>query len=78
MLGLYDVLLNISHTYQTHLLSYYVFELANNFHTYYANNRILDPQNIERTKARLCMVKLVRIVFKISLDLLGITTLEKM
>ena len=38
LIGLYDILLAISHTHQTHLLSYYAFELANEFHNYYANN----------------------------------------
>lgn len=78
MVLLFDVLVNISRSYQTHLLSYYSFELATAFHNYYTNNRILDPANIEQTKTRLVMVHLVRQTLEICLDLLGLSKPEKM
>ncbi|MCK4651444.1 arginine--tRNA ligase [Candidatus Babeliales bacterium] len=78
LIGLDDVLCNISQSYQTHLLSYYVYEMVHSFHNYYTNNRIINVQNVELTKSRLLLVFLVRMVLQISFDLLGISKLEKM
>lgn len=73
-----DILQCIGTTYQTHLLSYYALELAHKFHNYYANNRIIDLQNIELSKSRLFLVVILRNILGINLDLLGISKPEKM
>ncbi len=78
MMFLFDVLINISHTYQTHVLSYYTWELANAFHTYYTNNRVIDPADEQTTKLRLLMVSLVKDSLEICLDLLGLSKPERM
>ncbi|MBD3273628.1 arginine--tRNA ligase, partial [Candidatus Dependentiae bacterium] len=78
MVSLQDILLVIENNYQTHLLSYYMIELANSFHTYYANNRIVDIDNINLSKARLFVLSLLRLILGLGLDLLEIDKPESM
>jgi arginyl-tRNA synthetase len=76
--SLSDVLQSIAATNQTHLIAYYAWELAHTFHNYYANNRILDPADAQRSSLRLGLVKLVRQTLALTLDLLGVSKPEKM
>ncbi len=78
MMHLFDVLVNIAQTYQTHVLSYYTWELANAFHNFYSNNRIIDPADEQTTKVRLFMVSLVKDTLETCLDLLGLSKPERM
>ncbi|MFH1462001.1 MAG: arginine--tRNA ligase [bacterium] len=78
IISLQDVLSIIESSYQTHLLSYYMFELANFFHAYYANNRIVDSENIELSKMRLFILSLVRSTLGLGLSLLEISRLDRM
>lgn len=74
IISLQELLVNIQHNYQVHLLTYYIIELANLFHSYYAANRVLDRELIAQSRARLAMIILLRRTFKTVLDLLGIST----
>lgn len=76
--ALKNLLENISTNYQTHLLTYYVLELAQAFHSYYAKNRIIDPEHIEQSRGRLYMVELVRNTIETVLKLLEISRPQKM
>lgn len=78
IISLQDILNTISTSYQTHLLSYYMIELANFFHTYYANSRIVDADNIQLSKARLFILFLIRSSLGLGLELLGLSRLERM
>jgi arginyl-tRNA synthetase len=78
IMSLCDVLLNIAQTYQTHILSYYTWELAHAFHNFYTNNRVIDPADEQTTKMRLFMVSLVKDTLEICLDLLGLSKPERM
>jgi arginyl-tRNA synthetase len=78
IVNLKELLEHISHNYQTHLLTYYVLELATLFHKYYAQNRIIDNDNITRSRGRLCIVKLLHGTLSTCFDLLGISKPEKM
>ncbi len=78
MAVLKDLLENISHNYQTHLLTYYIIELANLFHHYYSHNRVIDLDNIEKSRARLLLVKTLKETFETVLTLLGISKPERM
>jgi len=73
-----DILKIIETSYQTHLLAYYAWELANSFHTYYANHRIVDTNQPEITKMRLLLAMLVQNTLHINLNLLGVSAPEKM
>lgn len=76
--SLKNILENISTNYQTHLLTYYVLELAQAFHGYYAKNRVIELDNIEQSRGRLFMVGLVRDTLEMVLKLLEISRPEKM
>lgn len=76
--SLKELLESISTNYQTHLLTYYVLELATLFHSYYAQNRVIDLENLEKSRARLYLVTMLNNTLKLCLTLLGISCPEKM
>lgn len=76
--SLSTLLESISEHYQTHLLTYYALELAQQFHGYYARNKVIDLENIPQSRARLLMVTIVRNTLATTLNLLGISKPEKM
>lgn len=78
IVALKQLLADISNHYQTHVLTYYVLELAHVFHAYYGACRVIDKEQIEITRARLLVVQQLRDTFKLCMTLLGITTPEKM
>lgn len=68
----------IGTTHQTHYLTYYTTELADIFHRYYAQNRVIEMSNIAQSRARLLMIQLLRDTFATCFDLLGISKPQKM
>ena len=78
IIALKELLEDIGQNYQTHLLTYYVLELAQTFHKYYSKHRVIDLQNVEKSRARLLMVIVLRKTIATVLQLLGITQPEKM
>ncbi|HLW72658.1 MAG TPA: arginine--tRNA ligase [Candidatus Babeliales bacterium] len=73
-----QLLMDIATNHQTHLLTYYVVELAQLFHRYYSHVRVLDPENREKSRGRLLMINLLRNTIALVLDLLGVSHPEKM
>lgn len=73
-----SMLETINRNYQTHLLTFYVLELAQTFHSYYAKNKVIDVENISKSRARLLMIMNLRSTFSLIFDLLGISKPEKM
>lgn len=69
---------DISHHYQTHLLTYYLYDLAQLFHNYYGNTKVIDATNIPVTRARLLVIMQLRDTFNLCLRLLGVSTPDKM
>lgn len=78
IITLKDLLQSIEKNNQTHALSYYVIELAQQFHSYYSKHKVIDPNAINQSRGRLLMVSLVRSTLELCLDLLGIDKPEKM
>ncbi len=76
--ALKTMLLSISCNYQAHLLTYYVLELAQQFHAFYAVHRVIELESIEQTKRRLALVALVRSTLAACFDLLGIGKPQQM
>jgi arginyl-tRNA synthetase len=76
--SLQDVLLSVQNTYQTHVLAYYTYELAQSFHNYYAFNRIIDTTDIKTSTKRLLLVLVVRNTLALCLNLQGLSQPEKM
>ena len=61
-----------------HHLSQYAIDLADKFHSFYNECRVIDEANLELTAARLELVKAVQIVLAEVLRLMGISAPEKM
>lgn len=61
-----------------HRITNYIFELASSFHSFYNAEKVLDTENIERTKARLALIKSVQVTMKNALSLIGVSAPEKM
>jgi len=78
IITLKELLVTISHNHQTHLLTYYVMELAQLFHNYYAHNRVLDSSNITQSRARLLVITILKDTLALALELLGVSRPKKM
>ena len=78
MAALRSILQTICRTHQTHLLTYYVLELANIFHNYYAHNRVIDESDVQRSRGRLLLISILKDTFETVLELLGISRPDKM
>lgn len=78
IVSLQELLQSISNNYQTHLLTYYVLELAHLFHSYYSKNRVIDVANTPQSRARLLLITMLKNTFELALDLLGLSKPEKM
>ena len=72
-----EVVLKSANSLETHLIPFYLQELAYLFHSYYSKYRIIS-NDIKLTRARLAMTSSVKIVLKNALELLGINAPESM
>ncbi|MBT2215273.1 arginine--tRNA ligase [Virgibacillus dakarensis] len=61
-----------------HKVTQYIFELASLLHSFYNAEKVLDAENPERTKARIALMKAVRITIANGLSLIGVKAPEKM
>ena len=61
-----------------HRITNYIFDLASTFHSFYNADKVLDLDHIDRSKARLALVKSVQITLKNALTLIGVSAPEKM
>ncbi len=72
-----EVVLKSANSLETHLIPFYLQELAYLFHSYYNKYRIIS-NDIKLTHARLAMTTGVKIVLKNALELLGINAPDRM
>jgi arginyl-tRNA synthetase len=83
MAGFPPLLEEICATLQPHRMTYYLTELASQFHKYFnlgtkiPENRVLNRDR-DLSQARLSLVGAVRIILKSGLNLLGIEAPERM
>ena len=63
---------------EPHRMCNYVYKLAQLFHSFYNDCKVIDKDNMELTKQRLALVKACQIVLKNGLELIGVTAPEKM
>ncbi len=61
-----------------HRITNYINELASTLHSFYNAEKVLDSENMDRTKARLALMKAVQITLQNSLALIGVSAPEKM
>ena len=76
--SLKPLLTNIQNNYQTHLLAHYVYDVATTFHSYYATNKVIIPDDPDTSRMRLATVQIVRNTIGICLDLLGLQQPDSM
>ncbi len=76
--SLKNLLKNIGENYQIHLLTYYILQLAGLFHKYYFDNKIIDKNNVSKSRARLLLVITLKNSLETCLKLIGIDRPEKM
>uniref|UniRef100_A0A7V4NGC4 Arginine--tRNA ligase n=1 Tax=Fervidobacterium pennivorans TaxID=93466 RepID=A0A7V4NGC4_FERPE len=73
-----DVLERVRDKLSPHYLTDYLENLAAAFHKYYADYKIVDPENPELSNARLNLALGVKIIISEGLKLLGVSAPEKM
>ncbi|MFA6193823.1 MAG: arginine--tRNA ligase [Parcubacteria group bacterium] len=73
-----DLASEISKNYAVHYLPQYAIGLADKFHSFYNDCKVIDEENLELTIARLELVKAVQIVLAEVLRLMGISAPDKM
>ncbi|PKB65482.1 MAG: arginine--tRNA ligase [SAR202 cluster bacterium Io17-Chloro-G2] len=80
MLRLPELVEEMARTLEPHRLPHYTSELANAFHGFYENCRVVsaNPEDDEMTLARLKLVESAQIVFKRALDLMGMDAPDHM
>ncbi|MRX71113.1 arginine--tRNA ligase [Bacillus lacus] len=61
-----------------HRVTNYIFELASTLHSFYNAEKVLDPENEEKSRARLGLMKATQITMKNALALIGVSSPEKM
>ncbi|MFC3886381.1 arginine--tRNA ligase [Bacillus songklensis] len=61
-----------------HRITNYVYDLASAFHSFYNAEKVLDSENMDKTKARLALVKAVQVTLQNALRLIGVSAPEKM
>ncbi|WP_240376216.1 arginine--tRNA ligase [Bacillus piscicola] len=64
--------------YAPHRMTTYLHELASVFHSFYNAERVVDPEDEKKTKARLALVKAVQITLRNGMKMLGVSAPEKM
>ena len=72
-----DELVDITLKREPHLLTYYLIELASNFHNYYNHHRILGMEE-EVMLSRLGLIRAVQKVIKLGLNLMGVNAPDRM
>ncbi|KMJ59224.1 arginine--tRNA ligase [Bacillus sp. LL01] len=61
-----------------HRITNYTFELASALHSFYNAEKVLDADNMEKSKARLGLMKAVQITLQDAMRLIGVSAPEKM
>ena len=73
-----DLVEEISQNCAVHHLPQYAMSLADKFHNFYEECRVIDEDNLELTAVRLELVKAVQIVLAETLRLMGISATQRM
>jgi arginyl-tRNA synthetase len=78
MLMLPELVETIALTRQPHHLPHYAQDLANDFHDFYEKCRVVDPENLDLSKARLKLVAAAKVILATALELMGMSAPDKM
>ena len=80
MLRLPELVAHMAKTFEPHHLPHYTMDLATAFHFFYENCRVIsaNPEDRDVSLARLKLVESAQIVFRRSLELMGMSAPERM
>ena len=80
MIRLPELVQQMAQSLEPHHLAHFTMELATAFHGFYENCRVIsaNPEDADLTLARLKLVESAQIVFRRSLDLMGMNAPERM
>lgn len=73
-----DLLVDILERMEPHLLSYYLINLAQIFHSYYNSHRFINEDDLELTKSRINLLKILKLTVERGLYLLKVEAPEQM
>ena len=73
-----EVIGDTAKDYQVQRIPQYTIDLADSFHRFYENCRVIGEEDKELSEARLFLIKAVKIVFENSFNLMGISSPKKM
>ncbi|UTL72414.1 arginine--tRNA ligase [Bacillus halotolerans] len=61
-----------------HRVTNYIYDLASGLHSFYNAEKVIDPENEEKSRARLALMKATQITLNNALQLIGVSAPEKM
>lgn len=73
-----EEVMNSSESFEPHKIITYLNEVAENFHRFYHNSRVLDPENKDLSIVRLMICLAVKQVLKNGFNIIGISAPERM
>lgn len=73
-----EIVEDTAYDYQVQRIPQYAIGLADAFHQFYENCRVIDEENKDLMEERIALAKAVKIVFKNTFDLMGISAPKKM
>jgi len=73
-----DLLFDVLERMEPHLLSYYLINLAQIFHSYYNAHRFINEDDLELTKSRINLLKILKLTVERGLYLLKVEAPEQM
>ncbi len=73
-----DEVLSAASGFEPHKIILYLNEVAENFHRFYHNNRVVDPENKELSISRLLICLVTKQVLKNGFEIIGINSPERM
>jgi arginyl-tRNA synthetase len=68
----------VAQSYEVHKLPYYAIHLADKFHSFYNDLKVIDADNLELTAARLKLIAVTKIVLREVLRLIGVSAPDRM
>lgn len=78
MIRLPELVEDVALQHAPHRLAFYAQELAALFHAFYRDCRVIDPENVALSQARLQLVQAAKLVFARCLGLMGMSAPDRM
>lgn len=73
-----ETVVSAAASYEPHKVITYLNEVAENYHRFYHNNRVIDAESPELSYARLKLCEAAKAVLKNGFDIIGISAPERM